>query len=54
MTGERVRQARQDLQVMQYYKLFGNGKDVFTKALQSAANETNPNLAPGTTANPGA
>ena len=44
-----TRRARQDLQTMQYYKLFGDGKDIFTKALQGAANETDPNLAPGTT-----
>ena len=41
--------AHADLAKMQYYKLFGNGKDVYTKHAQSAANETDPNLAPGTT-----
>lgn len=42
-------QARRDLATIQYYKLFGDGKDVYTKLHQSAANETDPNLAPGTT-----
>ena len=41
--------ARSDYQTMQYYKLFGDGKDIYTKHYQSAANETDPNLAPGTT-----
>ena len=41
--------AHNDLATMQYYKLFGDGKDVYTKHFQSAANETDPNLAPGTT-----
>ena len=41
--------AHANLAKMQYYKLFGNGKDVYTKHFQSAANETDPNLAPGTT-----
>ena len=34
---------------MQYYELFRDGKDIYTKMYQSAANETDPNLAPGTT-----
>lgn len=42
-------QARKTLETIQYYKLFGDGKDVYTKQFQSAANETDPNLAPGTT-----
>ena len=42
-------QAHNDLAKMQYYKLFGDGKDVYTKHFQSAANETDPNLTPGTT-----
>lgn len=41
--------ARDQLATIQYYKLFGDGKDVYTKQFQSAANETDPNLAPGTT-----
>ncbi len=41
--------AKSDLATIQYYKLFGDGKDVYTKQHQSAANETDPNLAPGTT-----
>ena len=42
-------QARQDLAMMQYLKLFDPGDSVYTKTLQGAANETDPNLAPGTT-----
>ena len=42
-------QARNDYAHIQYYKLFGDGKDVYTKHAQTAANETDPNLAPGTT-----
>lgn len=42
-------QARADYATIQYYELFGDGKDVYTKLRQSAANETDPNLAPGTT-----
>ena len=42
-------QARDDYAKIQYYKLFGDGKDVYTKHAQTAANETDPNLAPGTT-----
>ena len=41
--------AHADLAKVQYYELFGDGKDVYTKHAQSAANETDPNLAPGTT-----
>ncbi|WP_291288079.1 LTA synthase family protein [Enorma sp.] len=41
--------AREDLAKMQYLKLFDHGDSVYTKTLQGAANETNPNLAPGTT-----
>lgn len=41
--------ARQDLAMMQYLKLFDHGDSVYTKTLQGAANETDPNLAPGTT-----
>ena len=48
-TDANVRSARNDLWMMQYYELFGNGKSIFTKALQLQPNETDPNLAPGTT-----
>ena len=41
--------ARSDYHAMQYYMMFGNGKDIYTKHYQDAANETDPNLAPGTT-----
>ena len=41
--------ARSDYHTMQYYMMFGNGKDIYTKHYQDAANETDPNLAPGTT-----
>lgn len=41
--------ARSDYHAMQYYMMFGDGKDIYTKHYQDAANETNPNLAPGTT-----
>ena len=41
--------ARNDYATMQYYQMFGDGKDVYTKHFQSAANETDPNLKPGTT-----
>lgn len=41
--------ARQDLAMMQYLKLFDHGDSVYTRTLQGAANETDPNLAPGTT-----
>ena len=40
---------RRDLSLIQYLKLFGHGDGIFIKTLQSAANETDPNLAPGTT-----
>lgn len=42
-------EARAQYAQIQYYELFGDGKDVYTKLHQSAANETDPNLAPGTT-----
>lgn len=42
-------QARSDYAKMQYYELFRDGKDVYTKHAQTEANETDPNLAPGTT-----
>ena len=41
--------ARSDYHTMQYYMMFGNGKDIYTKHYQDASNETDPNLAPGTT-----
>ena len=41
--------ARDDYAKMQYEKMFGDGKDIYTKHYQSEANETDPNLAPGTT-----
>lgn len=41
--------AREDLAKMQYLKLFDTGDSFYTKTLQGAANETNPNIAPGTT-----
>ncbi len=41
--------AREDLAKMQYLKLFDHGDGFYTKTLQSAANETNPNITPGTT-----
>ena len=41
--------ARSDYHTMQYYMMFDNGKDIYTKHYQDAANETDPNLAPGTT-----
>ena len=41
--------ARSDYHTMQYYMMFGDGKDIDTKHYQDAANETDPNLAPGTT-----
>lgn len=42
-------EARNDYALIQYYELFRDGKSVYTKLHQSAANETDPNLAPGTT-----
>ena len=44
-----VEQARADYAVMQYYEMFYDGKEIYTKRYQSAANETDPNLTPGTT-----
>lgn len=41
--------ARSDYHAMQYYMMFGDGKDIYTKHYQDAANETDQNLAPGTT-----
>ena len=41
--------ARGDYAMMQYFELFRDGKNIYTKNFQSAANETDPNLAPGTT-----
>lgn len=41
--------ARSDYHAMQYYMMFGDGKDIYTKHYQDAANVTDPNLAPGTT-----
>lgn len=41
--------ARSDYHAMQYYMMFGDGKDIYAKHYQDAANETDPNLAPGTT-----
>ena len=45
---------RNELWAMQYRLIFDNGQPVFTLNQQTEANETNPNLAPGTTAVPGA
>ena len=47
--GVAATEARRNLSKMQYLMLFGHGDGIFTKTLQSAANETDPNLAPGTT-----
>lgn len=47
--GAEATKARTDYAKMQYYELFRDGKDIYTKMYQSAANETDPNLAPGTT-----
>lgn len=47
--GAEATKARADYAKMQYYELFRDGKDIYTKMYQSAANETDPNLAPGTT-----
>lgn len=41
--------ARSDLAKMQYFMMFRDGKDIYAKTFQAAANETDPNLAPGTT-----
>ena len=48
-TLQQALEARAQYAQIQYYELFGDGKDVYTKLRQSAANETDPNLAPGTT-----
>lgn len=48
-TLQQALEARAQYAQIQYYELFGDGKDVYTKLHQSAANETDPNLAPGTT-----
>lgn len=47
--GAEATKARADYAKMQYYEVFRDGKDIYTKMYQSAANETDPNLAPGTT-----
>ena len=47
--GDAAVNTRYDLSLIQYLKLFGHGDGIFIKTLQSAANETDPNLAPGTT-----
>lgn len=41
--------AREDYAKMQYYEMFRDGKKVYTEHFQTEANETDPNLAPGTT-----
>ena len=41
--------AKDDLETLQYYMLFGDGTDIYTKHYQSEANETDPNVDPGTT-----
>ncbi|MBM6687712.1 sulfatase-like hydrolase/transferase [Collinsella tanakaei] len=41
--------ARDDYATMQYYEMFYDGKKIYATRYQSAANETNPNLDPGTT-----
>lgn len=48
-TLQKALEARSEYAQIQYYELFGDGKNVYTKLRQSAANETDPNLAPGTT-----
>ncbi len=48
-TLEEAVQARSDYATMQYYEMFYDGKNIYTTRYQSAANETDPNLAPGTT-----
>ena len=48
-TKQAMEQARGDYAVMEYYQMFYDGRDIYTKRYQSAANETDPNLAPGTT-----
>ena len=47
--GDAAVNTRNDLSHIQYLKLFDHGDGIFTKTLQGAANETDPNLAPGTT-----
>lgn len=42
-------EAKANLATMQYYQMFKDGKSIYTKHFQAAANETNPNLDPGTT-----
>ncbi|QWT18128.1 LTA synthase family protein [Collinsella sp. zg1085] len=44
--GASVGVARNDLAKMQFFEMFRDGKNVFTKMAQAAANETNPNLDP--------
>lgn len=44
--GESLRTARKDLATLQFLELFRDGKDVYAKVLQGAANETNPNIDP--------
>ena len=47
--GANATKARDDFAMMQYYELFGDGKNIYTQHYQDAANETDPNLKPGTT-----
>lgn len=47
--GKDVVKARSDLSKMQYLELFDHDDGIFTKTTQDAANETDPNLDPGTT-----
>lgn len=47
--GDEATSVRNDLATLQYRGLFDHEDGLFTKKLQSAANETDPNLAPGTT-----
>ncbi len=47
--GDDVERTRDELSRIQYLKLFDHGDGIFTKTFQSAANETDPNLDPGTT-----
>ena len=46
---EDVALAWENLWKMQYYQLFYDGKDIYTLHTQDEANETDPNLDPGTT-----
>ncbi len=41
--GEALARAHADLETLQYYKLFGDGKDIYTRHQQSAGNEIDPN-----------